>query len=44
MQTTDFAPSQRDLLDEMALQADVLDGVSCLLLERSDVVSAHDGE
>uniref|UniRef100_A0A3Q1HKY6 FAM65 N-terminal domain-containing protein n=1 Tax=Anabas testudineus TaxID=64144 RepID=A0A3Q1HKY6_ANATE len=32
-----FSPSQRDLLEEMSLQADVLDRVSCLLLEKNDI-------
>uniref|UniRef100_A0AAQ6IRV7 FAM65 N-terminal domain-containing protein n=1 Tax=Anabas testudineus TaxID=64144 RepID=A0AAQ6IRV7_ANATE len=37
MRTTEFSPSQRDLLEEMSLQADVLDRVSCLLLEKNDI-------
>ncbi|XP_040014948.1 RIPOR family member 3 isoform X2 [Xiphias gladius] len=42
IRTTDFGPSRRDLLEEMALQAEVLDRVSCLLLENSDNISARD--
>lgn len=42
MRTTDFAPSQRALLEEMSLQAEVLDRVSCLLLEKNDSISARD--
>lgn len=42
MKTTDFSPSRRDLLEEMALQAEVLDRVSCLLLEKNDNISAID--
>lgn len=41
MSTTDFGPSQRDLLEEMSLQAEVLDRVSCLLLEKNDSISAR---
>ncbi|XP_067362156.1 RIPOR family member 3 isoform X2 [Channa argus] len=40
--TTDFGPSQRDLLEEMSLQAEVLDRVNCLLLEKNDNISARD--
>ncbi|XP_035517702.1 RIPOR family member 3 [Morone saxatilis] len=40
--TTDFSPSRRELLEEMALQAEVLDRVSCLLLEKNDNISARD--
>ncbi|XP_039653584.1 RIPOR family member 3 [Perca fluviatilis] len=40
--TTDFSPSRRDLLEELALQAEVLDRISCLLLERNDSLSARD--
>ncbi|KAA8593598.1 hypothetical protein FQN60_009714 [Etheostoma spectabile] len=40
--TTEFSPSRRDLLEEMALQAEVLDRISCLLLERNDSISARD--
>nr|XP_046240994.1 RIPOR family member 3 isoform X2 [Scatophagus argus] len=39
--TTDFSPSRRELLEEMALQAEVLDKVSCLLLEKNNI-SASD--
>lgn len=42
LQITDFSPSQRDLLEEMSLQAEVLDRVSCLLLEKNDKISARD--
>ncbi|XP_044069291.1 RIPOR family member 3 isoform X4 [Siniperca chuatsi] len=42
MRTTDFSPSRRELLEEMALQAEVLDRVSCLLLEKNDTISAVD--
>ncbi|XP_042349870.1 RIPOR family member 3 [Plectropomus leopardus] len=44
IKTTDFSPSRRDLLEEMALQADVLDRISCLLLEKNDShsISARD--
>ncbi|XP_037642225.1 RIPOR family member 3 isoform X1 [Sebastes umbrosus] len=42
IKTTDFSPSRRDLLEEMALQAEVLDRVSCLLLENNDSISARD--
>lgn len=37
IRTTDFSPSRRDLLEEMALQAEVLDRISCLLLEKNDL-------
>ncbi|GLD61226.1 protein FAM65C, partial [Lates japonicus] len=37
IRTTDFSPSRRDLLEEMALQAEVLDRISCLLLEKNDI-------
>lgn len=40
---TDFTPSRRDLLEEMSLQAEVLDRVSYLLLEKNDNISACDG-
>ncbi|XP_060925726.1 RIPOR family member 3 isoform X1 [Limanda limanda] len=39
---TDFSLSRTDLLEEACLQADVLDRVSALLLERSDHLSARD--
>ncbi|KAG7494880.1 hypothetical protein JOB18_039351 [Solea senegalensis] len=42
IKTTDFSSSRRDVLDEMSLQADVLDRVSCLLLEKNDNISAAD--
>lgn len=41
---TDFGPSRTDLLEETSLQADVLDRISSLLLEKSDDVSARDGQ
>ncbi|KAK2861602.1 hypothetical protein Q5P01_001135 [Channa striata] len=40
--TTDFGPSQRDLLEEMSRQAEVLDRVNCLLLEKNEDISARD--
>ncbi|TMS19069.1 RIPOR family member 3 [Larimichthys crocea] len=40
--TTNFSPSRKELLDEIALQAEVLDRVSCLLLEKNDNISASD--
>ncbi|XP_041808337.1 RIPOR family member 3 [Chelmon rostratus] len=40
--TTNFSPSRRELLEEMALQAEVLDRVSCVLLEKTDNISAAD--
>ncbi|KAM8755923.1 RIPOR family member 3 isoform 1-T2 [Acanthopagrus schlegelii] len=42
IRTTDFSPSRRELLQETALQAEVLDRVSCLLLEKNDSISARD--
>ncbi|XP_063766284.1 RIPOR family member 3 isoform X2 [Eleginops maclovinus] len=42
IKTTDFSPSRRDLLEEMSLQAEVLDRISCLLLEKNDSLSARD--
>ncbi|XP_029287545.1 RIPOR family member 3 isoform X2 [Cottoperca gobio] len=42
IKTTDFSPSRRDLLEEMSLQAEVLDRISCLLLEKSDGIAARD--
>ncbi|XP_071329124.1 RIPOR family member 3 isoform X2 [Trachinotus anak] len=42
MRTTDFSPSRRELLEEISLQAEVLDRVSCLLLEKNDNISARD--
>lgn len=44
IKTTDFSPSRRELLQETALQAEVLDRVSCLLLEKNDSISARDSE
>uniref|UniRef100_A0A3Q3KHD9 FAM65 N-terminal domain-containing protein n=1 Tax=Monopterus albus TaxID=43700 RepID=A0A3Q3KHD9_MONAL len=35
-------PSQTQLLEEMSLQAQVLDRVSCLLLEKNDNITARD--
>ncbi|XP_023248862.1 RIPOR family member 3 [Seriola lalandi dorsalis] len=42
IRTTDFCPSRRELLEEVALQAEVLDRVSCLLLEKNDNICARD--
>ncbi|XP_008319118.1 RIPOR family member 3 isoform X1 [Cynoglossus semilaevis] len=42
IRVTDFTPSRRDLLEEMSLQAEVLDRVSYLLLEKNDNISACD--
>ncbi|XP_073325234.1 RIPOR family member 3 [Pagrus major] len=42
IRTTDFSPSRRELLQETALQAEVLDRVSCLLLEKNNNISARD--
>ncbi|KAM9362300.1 RIPOR family member 3 [Symphorus nematophorus] len=42
VRTTEFSPSKRELLDEMSLQAEVLDRVSCLLLEKNNNISATD--
>uniref|UniRef100_A0A3Q3R829 FAM65 N-terminal domain-containing protein n=1 Tax=Monopterus albus TaxID=43700 RepID=A0A3Q3R829_MONAL len=42
IRTTDFSPSQTQLLEEMSLQAQVLDRVSCLLLEKNDNITARD--
>ncbi|CAJ1050869.1 RIPOR family member 3 isoform X1 [Xyrichtys novacula] len=39
---TDFAASRHELLEEMSLQAEVLERVSCLLLEKNDTISAKD--
>ncbi|KAK5933436.1 hypothetical protein CgunFtcFv8_013919 [Champsocephalus gunnari] len=40
--TTDFGPSRRELLEEMSLQAEVLNRISCLLLEKNDSLCARD--
>ncbi|KAM9813459.1 RIPOR family member 3 [Neosynchiropus ocellatus] len=40
--TTEFGPARMDLLEEMSLQASVLDTISCLLLEKKDDVAAAD--
>ncbi|KAM4612792.1 RIPOR family member 3 [Polymixia lowei] len=40
--TVESSLSRRDLLEEMVLQADVLDRVSCLLLEKNDNITASD--
>ncbi|XP_029991174.1 RIPOR family member 3 [Sphaeramia orbicularis] len=40
--TTDFSPSRRDLLEEIILQSEVLERVSCLLLEKNDNISVND--
>lgn len=42
IKTTDFSPSRKELLEEMALQAEVLDRVSCLLLEKNNNISTND--
>lgn len=42
IRTTDFTPSRRELLEEMSLQAEVLDRISCLLLEKNDNISTRD--
>lgn len=42
LRVTDFTPSRRDLLEEMSLQAEVLDKISSLLLEKNDNISAND--
>lgn len=42
IRTTDFNSSRRELLEEISLQAEVLDRVSGLLLERNDDISARD--
>ncbi|KAG7236855.1 hypothetical protein INR49_000159 [Caranx melampygus] len=42
IRTTDFNSSRRELLEEIALQAEVLDRVSSLLLERNDDITARD--
>lgn len=44
LRVTDFTPSRRDLLEEMSLQAEVLDKISSLLLEKNDNISANDSE
>ncbi|KAM8867778.1 RIPOR family member 3 isoform 2-T2 [Synchiropus picturatus] len=42
MATTEFTLARMDLLEEMSLQASVLDTISCLLLEKKDNVAAAD--
>ncbi|XP_053724156.1 RIPOR family member 3-like isoform X1 [Synchiropus splendidus] len=42
MATTEFSLARTDLLEEMSLQASVLDTISCLLLEKKDNVAAAD--
>lgn len=42
LKSTHFTPSRVELLEEMGLQAEVLDRVSCLLLEKNDSISAKD--
>ncbi|XP_075938161.1 RIPOR family member 3 isoform X6 [Anarhichas minor] len=39
---TDFSPSRTDLLQEVTLQADVLQRISCVLLEKKSSISAGD--
>lgn len=38
---TDFSPTRRELLKEMALQAEVLDRISHLLLEKNNISASH---
>lgn len=40
LRVTDFIPSRRDLLEELSLQAGVLDRINCLLLEKNEHISA----
>uniref|UniRef100_A0A1A7ZNT3 Family with sequence similarity 65, member C n=1 Tax=Nothobranchius furzeri TaxID=105023 RepID=A0A1A7ZNT3_NOTFU len=40
--TTDFSPSRRELLEEISIQTQVLNRISCLLLEKNDNISARD--
>ncbi|XP_068450502.1 RIPOR family member 3 isoform X1 [Clinocottus analis] len=40
IRTTDFSPSRAELLQEMSLQAEVLQSISCLLLEKRSVSAA----
>ncbi|XP_061582584.1 RIPOR family member 3 isoform X1 [Cololabis saira] len=42
LRTSEFGPTRRELLEEASRQADVLDRVSFLLLEKSDGVAARD--
>lgn len=42
LQVTDFAPSRRDILEELSLQAEVLNRINCLLLEKNEHISAKD--
>ncbi|XP_041837058.1 RIPOR family member 3 isoform X2 [Melanotaenia boesemani] len=42
IKTVDFGPSQRELLEEMSHQAEVLDRISCLLLEKNNNLTAQD--
>lgn len=41
---TDFSPSRKELLQEVSLQAEVLQKISCILLEEDRGVSAGDSE
>ncbi|KAM4740352.1 RIPOR family member 3 isoform 2-T3 [Anableps anableps] len=42
IKTSDFSPSRRELLQEMSNQTEVLDRVSCLLLEKSNSITPRD--
>lgn len=42
LRVTDFAPSRRDLLEEVSLQTEALDKINSLLLEKNDHISAKD--
>ncbi|XP_072237546.1 RIPOR family member 3 [Leuresthes tenuis] len=42
IKTIDFSPSRRELLEEMSHQAEVLDRIGCLLLEKNDSITARD--
>jgi len=44
IKTIDFSPSRRELLEEMSHQAEVLDRISCLLLEKNDNITAGDSQ
>lgn len=42
LRVTDFAPSRRDVLEEVSLQTEALDKINSLLLEKNEQVSAQD--
>ncbi|XP_054473540.1 RIPOR family member 3 [Anoplopoma fimbria] len=42
IRSTDFSPSRRNLLQDLSLQAEVLQRISCVLLERNSSISAGD--